>query len=381
LFLISLGFIASFSPVALAEESAGSSAVEVQTMSPLGPPDGQTETPQDQREQARQLYLAGSGQADAGRWDQAADSYRQAFALYRAPSILYNVGYCQGRLGQLVEGWQTISEAIALSGQGSGSTLSEERLKVAKSERDLLRQRLASIVVEEAVELSVVGGRIFPVRGESATYVFKINAEEPAAAKGAEAAEENEWLSLPGGSRILSNPGTVRIRQRTGAQIVSSTLELSEGVQTILPAMSPESPDASQVGAEPPKSGRASPKEVPPPFRRHQKLEARPFRTAGIAGLALGGTSLLTALVSTGIAVGADGQLKEQCAPDGTCPEEVADKVAQYETAATIANVSLVIGIASSVVGAGALILDQKMKHARVAVTVGPGSLRLGLKF
>jgi tetratricopeptide (TPR) repeat protein len=66
------------------------------------------------RAQARALFQAGAAAVDAGRWADAIESFRAAYALTHAPSALFNTGYALRALGRYRESLAAFTELLAL---------------------------------------------------------------------------------------------------------------------------------------------------------------------------------------------------------------------------------------------------------------------------
>ena len=66
------------------------------------------------RAQARALFQAGAAAVDAGRWADAIESFRAAYALTHAPSALFNTGYALRALGRYREALSAFSELLAM---------------------------------------------------------------------------------------------------------------------------------------------------------------------------------------------------------------------------------------------------------------------------
>lgn len=320
------------------------------------------------REAARRLYLDGTRHVEAGEWALARRAYRRSFQRYPSASTLVNWAYCENQLGHLVEAWALLSSAV-LPSEHAGRGLSPDRQAAAEAERDRLRRRVASVVLEgvQPRQASVAGARIVPVDGVPEGYRL---IPAPGTAS---------WVLLPAGSHIYLDPGTYRFAQRLDARVSHLTLELIEGARASLPALTPapthaQRPDLASVAVrQAPAAGGV--REVAP------GRESRPYRALGTGSLIASGVALTTALVSAGVLIDADSTLRRNCSSDDVCPPEVADTVSRYETAAVVTNVGLLAGVALGAVGLTVLTLENNGSQANVAVGACPSNVRLRVKF
>jgi|GEM_PF-1815604 len=67
------------------------------------------------RAQARALFQAGAAAVDAGRWADAIESFRAAYALTHAPSALFNTAYALRALGRYRESLAAFSELLTMT--------------------------------------------------------------------------------------------------------------------------------------------------------------------------------------------------------------------------------------------------------------------------
>jgi hypothetical protein len=120
--------------------------------------DGARQLSDADRAQARALFQAGAAAVDAGRWADAVESFRSAYALTGAPSALFNTGFALRALGRYREardafvelgGIGSVSEAMRAQ---SEELLAEVRMRIA-------RVRLGGLVAEAryGVRLDGVG--------------------------------------------------------------------------------------------------------------------------------------------------------------------------------------------------------------------------------
>jgi len=320
-------------------------------------------TPVEQREAARQLYLAGTEQVDSGDYRLAVETYRRSFELYPSPSTLANMAHCESRLGHFVEAWSLLSRALATAPEG-GPTLSSQRRSLVQAERDRLAARIPSLIYQgpDGLDLLIEGTTLVPVAEADSTY-RTVPASEAA------------WSALPTGSRIRLDPGNYRISLRWNGEISSQELELREG--TILPlAVPPARARALQTRASAIEPARQDKRAGPPPL-----AESRPFRTAAAASLVGMGVAFTTALISAGVLLNAEAALDDGCSQNHVCPRKLEATVSRYETAAVVTNVALMAGVATGAAGIGFFIADRARGEVEVRLQAAGPRAELRVSF
>jgi hypothetical protein len=355
-------------PARAGERTANAAKRGSLTSEPSPPAEARPRTEDPARlAEARQRYAEGSQLASAQRWVEALEAYNRAWELHPSASTLYNIGYCEARLGHLLRAWTFMSRAVALRGGLDG-----ERLALALSERERLRRRLPTLIVggARAQELRLVGWDIVPVEGEADTFVA-----EPSVVGG--------WLLLHPGDRIYLAPGRYEIEARgTGPAISAQQLELAEGASTRFPdAAAPVS------GRAPPAPGTlpaalkphvpvSAPLSAPAARAQEESRASRhALRIAGYASVGVGGLALTTALVSMAVLWRAESRLEDACPSPSTCPPEQQGAVDRYKATATLSNVGLISGAAASALGVGLLLFSRSPTRATISVALTPTSV------
>lgn len=323
-------------------------------------------------ERSRALYLDGSKHARSEQWQLALNAYQAAFDLFPAPSTLYNIGYCQAKLGDLVAAWQSMSRALRLSQQGQGPTLSEQRRARAVATHAELQSRLPQLIIRGATPqaVSFEGALIVRIPGEPAAYrLVNSNQGEPS------------WL--PPNSKVYVNPGRYHVTTSDGSHRTEHHLQLSEGAAVTLEAATPPNTLlASEASPPPNQTDEAQPLTlVTPAPDATESTRVRPYRTVGLVSLLAAGVSVTAALVSLAIALDAEGTLKEECAADGSCPNSQDENVSRYETASVITNVGLVAGVSLGVTGLSFLLVDARSGRTTVSVGASPLGMRINGQF
>lgn len=100
---------------------------------------------------ARQAFLEGTEAADEGRWTDAVESFRRAYALSSSSVALFNVGFALRALGRYLEAAQTFDALLA-------GTLDDETRAESERLRREVRSRLAHLELSgwpEALDLEL----------------------------------------------------------------------------------------------------------------------------------------------------------------------------------------------------------------------------------
>lgn len=124
------------------------------------------------RAQARALFQAGAAAVDAGRWADAIESFRAAYALTHAPSALFNTGYALRALGRYREALSAFSELLAMPNVTDAMrTQSEELSTEVRGRIALVRLQGLSDAQHYGVRLDGValedsGSRPLPIQAD-----------------------------------------------------------------------------------------------------------------------------------------------------------------------------------------------------------------------
>lgn len=124
------------------------------------------------RAQARALFQAGAAAVDAGRWADAIESFRAAYALTHAPSALFNTGYALRALGRYRESLAAFTELLALPNVADAMRTQTEELstevrgRIALIRLQGLDSELRYGVRLDGVALEDGGDRPLPVQAD-----------------------------------------------------------------------------------------------------------------------------------------------------------------------------------------------------------------------
>ncbi|WP_394842190.1 hypothetical protein LZC95_34565 [Pendulispora brunnea] len=274
---------------------------------------------EDPRTRARTIAGEGDAQFAAGRCDRAIRLWKEADAIFPAPTIQLRVAHCQALLGHVVEASTTL-EAIVGSRLASDAP---EAFVMAKS--------------QAATELPTLKARIATLTIERRT---------PRHANIDEVLVDDEKMPLDKASYPI-DPGKHRIRIRQGKEVWESSIELQDGEKRTMVA---------SVVLEP----------APPP--------PKPGRTAsyilggtGLALAAVGGILGLTAMGDSDDLTRDCGSNRSECAPGDQ------SRIDSLKTKALLSDVFLGAGIVTLGVS-GYLFwrstrVEREPPHLRLTVT------------
>jgi hypothetical protein len=262
---------------------------------------------------ARQLGAEGVTLARAGNCAEAIDKLTRAEALYHAPTILVELGYCQCELGQLVEGTEALNRVV------------RENLGDAPPQAFVDAQSKASTLLAEYTP-------------KLANLVIKVQAPEGAAYE-VKVDDKVVPLALIGMARP-SDPGR-RTISATGAGLepIESRVTLEEGASAEVnltfersaPAAldTPPAPSAAASSTDPTQDtpSRDGPNLVPATIG------------FGVGAIGLGlGTAFGLSAAST------QSDLDAECR-SGSCPPGSQDEIDSMTTNANIATAGFAVGV------------------------------------
>lgn len=135
------------SAVAFALVLAVSSAAVAQ---PEGPADPAAPSLSAEDEQARALYVEGDRRYAEGRYDEAVDLFRQAYALSPQPLLLYNMVNSLERMGDYAEAARVLRQYIDSGDVADADTLRQRLMQI---------ERRAATRADEISELAALRGR------------------------------------------------------------------------------------------------------------------------------------------------------------------------------------------------------------------------------
>jgi len=303
---------------------------------------------------ARKWFEEGIGHEEAGRWQQALTSFRQAAQVKQTPQILFHQGLCEKHLGLLVEAELSLSRAASMARK---QNLGEVE-RAANTELEEVRERTPVIHIElpagkEPDEVRLDGETLSPV---FLTKPVPVN---------------------PGSHELVIVAGGVETRKSTSIQERETATIRFES----WPAPSP-GPASPPPATAPPPSPAPGPREpVTPP----------PSSPPTDSGDSASHSTLAWTLVAGGVLAAGGGvafwmQRNEQldriddiCPSRGQCPPDRKTEVDDLEgkgTTYSALGIGLIgTGLAAATVGVVILSTgdDSEQSSAAIAPVVGPG--------
>jgi hypothetical protein len=276
---------------------------------------------EDPQSAARSRAQDGLKLFGADRWTEALAAFREADALFHAPSVAIYIARCQRKLGKLFDARGSYERLLAEDLPADAPAPFVAAHVEAGKELELIRQHMPALRV-------VVTGA---PPGDAQVTV-----------NGAPFGDETREV----------DPGTytIVVRSRSGAT-VTQTLALEEGARKAM---------TIDVG----------------PDKGVNKGGGRNWLLPGIA-FGVGGVGLVVGAVAGSLALSQAADIKKVCTPSVPCPQE-SSAASAAQTKAWVANAGFFVLIAGGVTGA-VLLLTHASPGAQRAVksAVGPEGLTL----
>ncbi|MBL8744669.1 MAG: tetratricopeptide repeat protein, partial [Myxococcales bacterium] len=243
------------------------------------------------RKEAKRLYAEARKLKADGKLDEAVERYRRAHELAPTPVTRLDLARALAEQSKLLE-----ARGLVQSVPDMAVTKTETlKSKQARLEADSLARELTARIPTVALK-GIADGQEVAIDGKPMS---------------------KELLSAP----IALDPGphvaTVRVGEKTAETPFALNEREAKSIDLLLPPV--EKPIDPPV--EPPK--KVDPpleKPRPDPDPRPEKLEERSLSPAVPVLLSVGGATLLAGAISGGIALSQAGDLKDACAPSGSCP-------------------------------------------------------------
>lgn len=297
-------------------------------------------------EQARTLGRAGLALYEKGDCGGALAKFREAYALYKAPTIGLMSARCEARLGRLAAAEALYREVMDMPLGDAPTPAFDQARQDAIREHQALLPRVPRLTI--VVELPSNAAPL-----PQATVLLD---------------------GAPVGSASLGAPqlvevGTHEISAERGDAKVTERVEVREGDQRrVVLRLDPADPTKSkirneQVDPSPDSSGQGQ-------------------RILGWTAVGLGGAGVVVGSVLGGLAIGKRGDLDEQGCQEGVCPDSLQGDVDSYNTMRMVSGVGLIAGAALAV-GGVVLVLSAPAPEAgatqgsrpRLSARAGLGSI------
>jgi hypothetical protein len=297
-----------------------------------GAPAARAQTPPDAGVEA--LLRGGFELRRAGRDEQAAAAFAEAYRIAPSPRTAANLGLARQSMGAWLDAERLLGEALAAP---RDPWVSRNRAALDAA-REVVGRHLGTVELRggaAGAEVRVDGALVgtLPLAAPLRVLAGGISIE----------------LRAPGYATVLRrfvvDPGSV----------VRETVEMRPEAPA---APEPPLPVAPVVVAAPPVVAAVAP---PPPAR-----PSHPLRPWGVAGLALGGAALATGVTAVLLQRGDAERFNRDCAPGSNDPACV-DLDRSAATWTTLSWVALPIGAAAAVAGTVALLWPAPSERARAA--------------
>jgi hypothetical protein len=281
------------------------------------------------RRAARDLAKAGVELLKDGKYAEAQQKLRQAYALYPAPTVALFEGQALENLGRLVEAAERYESAKLFEvPPNAHSALKRAVLRAAQE-----LERLTPLIPELTVELS---------GADATTPGLQVQVDG------------KTMLPAMVGVPLPIDPGEHSVVVvLNGSQLTSQEVTLAQSqserivLQVTLPGTAQRQAPAS-ASAEAPSSAPAAPSAEP-----EAEPSSFPHATIGWVSLGVGAAGLATGVVTGLMMMNKDATLEQNCDPQ--CPREYKDDLDAFETYRTVSTVGYAVGILG--VGAGVALL------------------------
>jgi hypothetical protein len=315
----------------------------------LGPGTARAQSDSD-KAAARELTVAAYAALDAKDFAKAADLFKRADGLYRAPTITLGLGRAYLGLGKLLSAQEAFTRAVHDPLAAGASAQFTQA--VADAQREL-----ASVAPR-------VPGVVISVEGTADAKVTVDGIAVPS-------------VSL--GVKRPVDPGQ-HVIAATAAGFVTAEAKINvlEGRVETVTLQLRRDPNAGAtakpgVGAGAPGGGGQE------PDRPAGSLQ----RTLGFVGVGVGGAGLVLGAITGGLVLAKHADIAKECTlPGGVCPRSVQPKIDSYHTVGTVSTVGFIAGGALAAAGLVTLLTAPKAPaKAGVAPMVGLGFVGVDGRF
>lgn len=290
---------------------------------------------QQDKTTARNLFFEARDAYEDGQFQKAADLFERANKIFPAPTTALGLARSLARAGQLVRAYETYNTVASAKLPPDASAPFTRAVATAAEERDELGPRLPALVIH-------VAGPAEPVVDIDGQAV------DPAAL----------------GVKRFVDPGE-RVVRASGAGYALETqrVDIEEGATITV---------------------RFALRELPEPVPGTAGMST--LTTAGVVATAIGGASLLAAIISGGVYLSEKSTVDEHCQEIGPRQFDCADAagaeaVSAGRTAGWVNTFTLIGGLAAAGVGVTFLLLGDDGGDDELALRAGPGQLSLEVTF
>jgi len=279
---------------------------------------------------------------DAGDLNGALERYGIAHRILSEPTSGLRLAETQAALGMLVEARQTAEETAALAPARREPVEFARARKTARKLATTLERRLP----------------VFGITVSPATpYTLRID-DSPVAAHMV-------------GLRYRTNPGDHVVRvEAAGFQPATQAFTLDEGAyQLFVISLAHESQPAAPVASESPlvRSSPSPSAAAVKPATMREDPAVRAQRARGYLALGLGAAVVATGLIVGVVSLVQTSNAKSECVSD-VCPDGLRNRLETADTLATIANITVPIGLLGAAYGIYELLTISEPSGLQVQV-------------
>ena len=289
------------------------------------PPEAKVETKSTARLQADRGYEL----FEAGKFAEAAQAFRQAEAIFHAPTLVFAIARAESKAGHLLEARTLYKQVIAEKLAPSAPPEFQGAQESSRGELATLEARIAHVVI------TVNGG---------AGRAFVVSLDENVV--GISALEKPIEVD-PGAHQLVVLPDHGATEKRTVTVVEGGT----ESVAIDLPPPVIHALDGLR----------------PPPQSRDLLKPALLSLGAGAAGIGIGA-------ILGGITLSKASEIKSHCAGD-VCPAAQRSAADSAGTTATISTVAFIVGGVFAATGGALLVLRSRSRAPSVGLALAPGAL------
>lgn len=321
-------------------------------------------------EAARELGRAGLAMYDKGDCKGALEKFRQAYALYKAPTIGLLAARCEAKLGRPAAATTLYLEVEQTDLGASPTPVFQQARRDAARERKQIQARVPQLII-------VVEPRDGAIDDGGALGVPSTQPTPPATVVLDGALVPREEIGKP----KLVEVGAHEVKGQRGNAAATERVQLKEGerrkVVLRLDPAHPEKSGASQQQGSPEGGAGGAKAEGPGPGPQPDGPdEGAPGQTQRLIGwtaLGVGAAGMVVGGVLGGVAAGQGGDLEPQC-PDRVCAPVLQGDVDTYNTLRMASGVGLIGG---AILAAAGGVLLWTAPSSAPAAPQGSGGVRV----
>jgi serine/threonine-protein kinase len=301
----------------------------------------------EEKAAAEAVFEEGLRLVKQGNFVDACPKFEMSQRVEPAVGTMLYLAECYEKTNRTASSWAMFREAASLAG-ASGQT---ERMKVAQGRAARLEPRLAWLTIEVAKEASVPG---LQIRRNSVLIPAELTGTPTPVDPGEVVVEASAPGRMPFSTKITA---TAKSRAVVTIPALAAAPETSTPVAASPLVAQPTAPPTASTAAAPPATAASStPKAA-------GTVSPVPFVVGGfgVVALGVGGYFGFTALSKAN-------QARDAC-PKGLCNEQRGETLAESaRTAATVSNVSMIVGAVAVATGAVLYFSLPRQKETQVGL-------------